>query len=97
MSRSTIWRILAGDARRPWRQRSWRFPRDPQFAAQAGRVLDRYAGWWEGLPLAPDDCVLGADEKTSSQARARCHAATPPRPGQAARVAHEYARGGALA
>lgn len=97
MSRSTIWRILDGDALQPWRHRSWLFPRDPRFAAKAGRVLDLYAGWWEGRPLAPDDCVIGADEKTSIQARARCHATTPPRPGQAARVEHEYARGGALA
>jgi hypothetical protein len=47
--------------------------------------------------LSPDDCILSADEKTSIQARARCHATTPPRPGQAMRVEHGYARGGALA
>ena len=60
-------------------------------------MLDLYAGTWEGQPLAPDDCLLSADEKTSIQARVRCHPATPPRPGQAMRVEHEYARGGALA
>jgi len=97
MSRSTVWRILDRDALKPWRHRSWLFPRDPQFAAKAGRVLDLYAGWWEGAPLSPDDCVLSADEKTSIQARVRCHATTPPRPGQARRVAHEYNRGGAVA
>ena len=97
MSRSTIWRILATDALKPWRYQGWLFPRDPQFAAQAGRVLDLYAGWWEGAPLATDDCLISADEKTSIQARARRHAPTPPRPGQAMRVEHEYARGGALA
>ena len=48
MSARTIWRILDRDAPRPWRHRSWRFPRDPQFAAKAGRVLDLYAGWWGG-------------------------------------------------
>ena len=97
MSRSTVWRILAGDALKPWQHRSWLFPRDPQFAAKAGRVLDLYAGWWQGEPLSPDDCLLSADEKTSIQARVRCHATTPPRPGQAMRVEHEYVRGGALA
>ncbi len=97
MSRSTVWRILDRDALKPWRHRSWLFPRDPQFAAKAGRVLDLYAGWWEGAPLSPDDCVLSADEKTSIQARVRCHATTPPRPGQARRVEHEYDRGGAVA
>jgi len=97
MRRSTSWRILAQDALTPWRYQGWLFPRDPAFATTAGRVLDRYAGWWAGQPLSPDDCILSADEQTSIQARARCHATTPPRPGQAMRVEHEYARGGALA
>ena len=97
LSRSTVWRILDRDALKPWRQRCWLFPRDPQFAAKAGRVLDRYAGWWAGQPLSPDDCSVSADEKTSIQARLRCAPTTPPRPGQAMRVEHEYARGGALA
>lgn len=97
MSRSTIWRILDRDALRPWRHRSWLFPRDPAFAVKAGRVLDLYAGRWDGGPLDPADCGVSADEKTSIQARARRHATTPPRPGQPARVEHEYARGGALA
>ena len=60
-------------------------------------MLDLYAGWWEGQPLGPDDCVLSADEKTSIQARGRCHPTTPPRPARPMRVEHEYARGGALA
>ena len=97
MSASTIWRILATDALKPWQHQHWLYPRDPRFAEQAGRVLDLYAGWWAGAPLAPDDCLISADEKTSIQARVRCHPTTPPRPGQAMRVEHEYARGGALA
>ena len=97
MSRSTIWRILDGDALKPWRSRSWLFPRDPDFAAKAGRVLDLYEGYWEGQRLHPDDCILSADEKTSIQARVRRHPTTPPGPHQPARVEHEYERGGALA
>ncbi len=97
MSASTIWRILDRDALKPWQHQSWLFPRDPQFAAKAGRVLDLYAGVWAGQPLAPEDCVISADEKTSIQARVRCHPTTPPRPGQPRRVEHEYDRGGALA
>lgn len=97
MSVSTIWRILDRAALKPWRYRSWLYPRDPQFAAKAGRVLDLYAGWWDGQPLTADDYVLSADEKTSIQARLRCHASTPALPGQAMRVEHEYDRGGALA
>jgi hypothetical protein len=97
MSTSTIWRILDGDALKPWQHHSWLFPRDPRFAEKAGRVLDLYAGRWDGQPLDPADCVVSADEKTSIQARIRRHATTPPRPGQPMRVEHEYARGGALA
>jgi DDE superfamily endonuclease len=97
LSRSTIWRILDRHLLKPWRVRSWLYPRDPAFAAKAGRVLDLYAGVWEGQPLGPDDCVLSADEKTSIQARGRRNPTTPPGPGAAQRVEHEYARGGALA
>jgi len=97
LSRSTIWRLLDRHALKPWRFRSWLFPRDPAFAEKAGRVLDLYAGRWEGQPLGPTDCVLSADEKTSIQARGRVHASTPPGPGEPMRVEHEYARGGALA
>jgi len=45
----TLWRWLSADALQPWRHRSWIFPRDPQFADKAGRVLDLYARVWEGL------------------------------------------------
>jgi len=97
MSASTIGRILDGDALKPWQHRSWITPRDPQFAAKAGRVRDLDAGWWDGEPLDPADCVLSADEKTNIQARVRCHTTTPTRPGQPMRVEHEYDRSGALA
>jgi transposase len=39
ISGSTIWR-LHEDAIRPWRHRTWIFPRDPDFAAKAGRILE---------------------------------------------------------
>ena len=97
LSRSTSWRILDRDALKPWQSRSWLFPRDPQFAEKAGRVLDLYEGFWEGVPLDPADCVISADETTSIQARVRCHETTPPGPHQPRRVEHEYTRGGALA
>jgi hypothetical protein len=97
LSASTIWRLLDQDPLKPWRQRSWIPPRDPAFAAKAGRVLDLYAGRWEGQPLAPADCVLSADEKTSIQARVRRAPTTPPRPGAPMQVEHEYERGGAVA
>lgn len=96
ISDTTIWRWLSDDAIKPWTHRSWIFPRDPDFGPKAGRVLDLYAGTWEGEPLRPDEFVLSADEKTSIQARLRCHPSLPPGPGRAMRVEHEYERGGAL-
>ena len=97
VSDTTIWRWLAEDAIRPWTKRSWILPRDPAFAAKAGRALDLYARTWEGRPLRDDEYVVSADEKTSIQARLRCHPTLPPAPGRAMRVEFEYERGGALA
>lgn len=97
ISGRTIWRWLSEDAIRPWAHRSWIFPRDPDFEAKAARVLDLYAGQWEGRPLGKRDFVISADEKTSIQARARRHTSLAPAPGRAMRVEHEYGRRGALA
>jgi hypothetical protein len=97
VSGKTVWRWLSEDAIRPWQHRAWIFPRDPAFARKAGRILDLYAGEWEGHPLHAEDFVISADEKTSIQARIRLHPTVPPGPGRAARVEHEYTRGGAWA
>jgi hypothetical protein len=97
ISGTTIWRWLAADAIRPWSHRSWIFPRDPHFEDKAGRVLDLYSRQWEGKPLGAQDFVISADEKTSIQARHRCHPTLPPSPGRIARLEHEYERRGALA
>ncbi|MGH9002009.1 MAG: IS630 family transposase [Acidimicrobiia bacterium] len=97
ISGTTIWRWLSEDAIRPWARRSWIFPRDPDFEVKAGRVLDLYARCWDGKPLGKRDFVISSDEKTSIQARARCHQTLPPAPGRVMRVEHEYERKGALA
>src|SRR5271169_1430556 len=97
ISGATLWRWLDHDAIRPWRYRSWIFPRDPKFSEKAGRVLDLYEGRWKKKPLGPKDFVLSADEKTSIQARRRCHPSLPPAPDRPMLVEHEYKRGGALA
>ncbi len=97
ISGTTIWRWLAEDAIRPWSHRSWIFPRAPDFEARAARVLDLYARQWQGEPLDADDYVISADEKTSIQARCRCHPTLAPAASRAMRVEHEYERGGALA
>src|SRR6266849_1278905 len=96
ISPSTVWRILAADAIKPWRYKYWIFPRDPHFADKAGPILDLYAGLWQGEPLGPKDHILSADEKTSIQARRRCHPSLPPAPGRPAYIENEYKRGGAL-
>jgi hypothetical protein len=96
ISRSTVWRILATDAIKPWRYKYWIFPRDPHFAAKAGPILDLDAGLWQGEPLGPKDHILSADEKTSIQARRRCHPSLPPAPRRPAYIENEYERGGAL-
>jgi len=97
ISGATLWRWLSQDALRPWRHRSWIFPRDLDFAAKAGRILDLYERRWEGAPLGPREYVLCADEKTSIQARRRRHPTRPPTAGRPMAVEHEYTRCGAWA
>jgi hypothetical protein len=97
VSGSTVRRWLDADALKPWQYRSWIFIRDPEFRPKAARVLDLYAGVFNGEPLGPDEYVISADEKTSIQARIRKHATTPPAPSQPTRVEAEYFRGGSLA
>jgi hypothetical protein len=97
VSVSTLWRWLDEDAIKPWRYRSWIFPRDPRFAAKAGRVLDLYQRVFAGRPLGEGEFVISADEKTSIQARCRCHPTLPPGVARTMRVEHEYERRGALA
>jgi hypothetical protein len=97
ISGTTIWRWLAEDAIRPWAHRSWIFPRAPDFEPKAARVLDLYARQWQGEALGGDDYVVCADEKTSIQARCRCHPTLPPATSRSMRVEHEYQRGGSLA
>lgn len=97
ISDSTVWRWLHEDAIRPWRYRSWIFPRDPEFAVKAGRILDLYEGIWKGQPLREDEFVLSTDEKTSIQARDLIHPTLPTQPGIVMKVEHEYKRCGAWA
>lgn len=97
VSASTVRRWLAEDVLKPWQHRSWLFPRDPDFAAKAARVLDLYARTWEGESLGEREFVVCADEKTSIQARCRCHPTLPPGKARMMRVEHEYERKGALA
>ncbi|MEV7302533.1 transposase [Streptomyces clavifer] len=56
-----------------------------------------YGRVFEGAPLGDDEYVISADEKTSIQARCRCHPTLAPGQTRAMRVNHTYGRGGALA
>jgi hypothetical protein len=40
LRRSTVWRILATAAMKPWRDKDWSFPREPHVADKAGPSLD---------------------------------------------------------
>jgi transposase len=97
VSTATVRRWLDEDAIKPWQHRSWVFPRDPDFAAKAARVLDLYARVFQGEALGSGEYVISADEKTSIQARCRCHPTLPPGRTRVMRIEHEYERGGALA
>lgn len=97
VSASTVRRWLAREAIKPWQFRSWLFPRDPDFATKAEQVLDLYERRWEGRTLGLREYVISSDEKTSIQARCRCHPSLPPGRARMMRVNHEYERGGALA
>ena len=97
ISAATVRRWLAADAIKPWQHRSWIFPRDPDFAIKAARVLDLYARRWQGQPLGPHDYVISADEKSQLQALQRRHRGQTPEPGRTRRVEFEYRRGGTLA
>jgi hypothetical protein len=96
VSRWTVGRILDEDAIKPWQYEHWIFPRAADFFAKAAVVLDLYEGRWKGERLNLSDHVISSDEKTSIQARIRCHESLPPGPGRCRRVEHEYGRGGAL-
>jgi hypothetical protein len=97
ISSSTVRRWLHAAAIKPWQYRSWIFPRDPDFATKAARVLDLYQRVVGGVPLGPHDYVISADEKSQLQALRRCHPELGTAAGRTRRVEFEYDRGGTLA
>src|SRR6266705_3027149 len=81
---------LAGLADRKRSGRPPRFTAVQVAGAKASRVLDLYARRFQGQSLGPDEYVLCADEKTSIQARCRCHPTLPPGKARTMRVNHDY-------
>ncbi|MFE4261961.1 hypothetical protein [Streptomyces sp. NPDC056883] len=90
-------RWLREDALKPWQYRSWILIRDPDFRTKAAHAMDLYARTVDGAPLGEDEYVISADERTSVQARCRCHPTLAPGQARAMRVNHECQRGGAPA
>src|SRR5664279_1287229 len=97
ISSSTVRRWSSEDALKPWQYQSWIFITNPDFQSKAQRVLDLYQRVWDGKPLGPNEYVISADEKTSIQARCRCHPTLPPGKARMMRVNHDYHRRGAIA
>jgi transposase len=94
ISPQTVGRILNHHRLKPWRKHLWLspdVPRDAAFAAQVKEVVDLYT-----RPLAANEVVLCADEKTSLQPRTRLSPTLPAQPDLPVRVEHEYQRKGAL-
>lgn len=60
-------------------------------------VLDLCQRVFQGAELGAGEDVISADEKTSIQARCRCHPTLPVGRARVMRVEHEYERRGALA
>jgi hypothetical protein len=94
ISADTVWRVLAHNQLKPWRQHAWlspRVPRDAAFAATVREICDLYT-----RPLHRHEVVLCVDEKTNLQPRGRTAPTRPAQPRRPVRVEHEYRRSGAL-
>lgn len=90
----TVRKMLIREQLRPWRYRMWlsvKVPRDGDFVARVENLRSLYT-----RPLAEDEVVLSADEKTSLQPRPRKAATRAARPKKRVLVEHEYSRCGAL-
>jgi transposase len=94
ISGETVRRILLSNKLKPWRIHAWmspKTPRDAEFYRRVSEIIELYT-----RPLAEDEVVLSADEKTSLQPRPRLHPTRPAVPGRPNLVEHEYQRDGAL-
>jgi transposase len=94
VSAATVGRWLARDILKPWQTRSWISPRDPDFAAKGGLVLDLYQRLWRNQGLRDSEYVVSADEKPGIQALRRVKPNAPLGVGAARRVESDYKRGG---
>ncbi len=94
ISADTVARILHSHKLKSWRHHLWLSadsPRDEHFAQQISDLVDLYT-----RPLANEEMVVCADEKTNLQLRPRLAATLPTRPGHPTRLEHGYQRVEAL-
>jgi hypothetical protein len=63
---------------------------------KAAVVLDLYASEWEGHALWRDEHTTGVDEKTSIQARIRCHRSIAATARHPMLIGYEYERSAAI-
>lgn len=88
MSRSSIHRTLQRNDLQPHRHQMWLHSRDPYFREKVNTLVDLYLHPPKGAVVV---CV---DEKTGMQVLERKTPTRPARPGEAARLEHEYIRYG---
>jgi hypothetical protein len=95
ISRSTVWRILATDAIKPWRYKYWIFPRVPTSPPRPARFWTSMRACGRATPWAPRTTFSVPTRKLASKPAA---AALPPcLPRQADRpTSRMNTRGGAL-
>ena len=74
---ATVRRWLTQDAIKPWQYQSWIFITDPDFKVKAQRARPLRPGLG-CKTVGHNEYVISADEKTSIQARCRCHPTLPP-------------------
>ncbi|MDR3107517.1 MAG: helix-turn-helix domain-containing protein [Bifidobacteriaceae bacterium] len=86
VSPAQVGRWIAEDLVKPWQTESWISPRDPDFAAKAGTVLDLYERRWRGRGLGDNEYVVSADEKTGIHALRRAQPGRRLTPGGPRRV-----------
>jgi transposase len=94
IGRETVRKMLMREQLRPWRYRMWlsaKVPRDGDFVARVENLRSLYT-----RPLAEDEVVLSADEKTNLQPRPRKAPTRAACPSKRVLVEHEYSRCGAL-
>jgi hypothetical protein len=93
-SPQTVQRLWAHHTLQPWRHPRWLSPTVPREAACAAQVQALVP--WYPRPLGVGDRGLCVDENTRLQPRTRHAPPLAAQPGQPGRVAHAYARQGAL-